>query len=519
MLQTQRLKACYERGIDRLEGRWPDTGTSGDQFASSGHKYEKDLHIFGKGSLFQLLCTCRTQVGRRRLAEYLLETADLDQIVRRQCAIQELQNEVALREKVNLIGEFSFQESTWDTVVEWLDRAPTNVYGLFRAIAFGSSGALACLLLLGFASVITWTHLAFWIWGLLLLNGALGLSYRARLLDSMQAIRGLSLEIGILREGLSLLQVQQFRSALLTELVVSARDSNAGVNLRKLERLAATMTERNKEWFYAISRALLVGTQTFLAIEKWRTQHGRSLREWLRAWGEFESLLALAGYAYEHPGNTFPQLSRDRTMLEAKGLGHPLLPVATCVLNDVSLNEYVKFYVISGSNMAGKSTLLRAIGLNAVLAYAGAPVVAKEMTLSRFAICASLTHQDSLLSGKSKFLVEMERVKLALTVAKDQGPVLFLFDEILAGTNSIDRRSVAEAIIRALVERGALGALSTHDLALTELGSSVELSGTNMHMASNNDWDPLNFNYVLKPGPTTQSSALAIAKLAGVFST
>lgn len=138
------------------------------------------------------------------------------------------------------------------------------------------------------------------------------------------------------------------------------------------------MGERDKEWFYAFSRALLVGTQTFLLIKKWRIRHGQSLRHWLDAWGEFEALVALANYAYEHPDNTFSRFSPDQAMLEAKGIGHPLLPVETCVLNDIFLNAQNTFYIISGSNMAGKSTLLRAIGLNSVLAYAGAPLVAKD---------------------------------------------------------------------------------------------------------------------------------------------
>lgn len=226
--------------------------------------------------------------------------------------------------------------------------------------------------------------------------------------------------------------------------------------------------------------------------------------------------MALANYAYEHPDNGFPRFAQDDTILEGKSMGHPLLPANQCVRNDVSLNQRTRFYVISGSNMSGKSTLLRAMGLNAVLAYAGAPVCAESMVLSRLTICASLAIQDSLLNGKSKFLAELDRLKEALNVPADRGPVLFLIDEILSGTNSKDRRIAAEAILKALIERGAIGALSTHDLTLAELAVLPNLRGSNVHMGSQDDSDPLKFDYRIKPGVTNQSNALAIARLAGV---
>jgi DNA mismatch repair ATPase MutS len=275
------------------------------------------------------------------------------------------------------------------------------------------------------------------------------------------------------------------------------------------------LTERDRDAVYAISRALLVGTQVFLAIEKWRAENSRSLARWLSVWGEFEALLALSGYAYEHPENTFPLFLDNEVIFEGREMGHPLLPTAVCVRNDVRLDSQTRFYVVSGSNMAGKSTLLRTIGLNAVLAYAGAPVPSKSLTLSLFSVCASLSIIDSLQDGKSKFFAEMERVRQTIDAAQ-QRPVLFLIDEILSGTNSRDRRVAAEAIVRTLVERGALGLLSTHDLALTEIADLAGFHGANVHMGSRNGADPLDFDFVLKPGITTESNALQIATLAGV---
>jgi hypothetical protein len=516
LLKNLRLEEYYQRGVDRLEGKWAGIGPDGEEFARSGHSYDKDLHVVGGGSLFQLLCTCRTEVGRRRLAGFLLSPTTLEASVLRQQAVRELQQRSDLREQIGLLGEFSFQQSTWNTILEWLDSPVVRIRSPFRFLIFITSIGLGALLLLGFASVFTWSNLVPWIVGLLFLNAGLGLVYRTALLNSLPAIRAVAAELAVLREGLSLIRVQKFECPLLIQLAASSAESEAPRRIRKLERLMGALIERDKEWFYAISRSLLIGTLLFLAIEKWRSESRELMRRWLDSWGDFEALMALATYAYEHPENTFPALSESKTCFEAEGLGHPLLPADESVRNRVSLNEDIRFYVISGSNMAGKSTVLRTIGLNAVLAYAGAPVCAERLVLSRFSICASLSIQDSLLNGKSKFLAEIDRIRQALSGSPDQGPVLFLIDEILSGTNSKDRRTAAEAILRALIQRGAIGALSTHDLALTDLATLGDLHGANVNMGSKDDSDPMDFDYLLKPGVTCQSTAIAIAKLAGM---
>ena len=234
------------------------------------------------------------------------------------------------------------------------------------------------------------------------------------------------------------------------------------------------------------------------------------------AWGEFEALNALANYARENPDSTFPEFSGEAAQFEAVALGHPLLPDEACVRNDVRLNYSTRFYIISGSNMSGKSSLLRAIGLNAVLAFAGAPVRAQVLQLSELSVCASLSVVDSLLNGKSKFLAEVDRVRQTIQLAGNKKAVLFLIDEIFSGTNSRDRRAAADAVVRTLVGHGAIGALSTHDLSLTEIAESQGLRGVNVHMGAKDGNDPMNFDYRLKPGITRETNALAIARMAGV---
>ncbi len=226
-----------------------------------------------------------------------------------------------------------------------------------------------------------------------------------------------------------------------------------------MERLTEAFVQRDKEWFYLFSRALLIGTQVYFAIERWRLVRSNSLRTWLALWGEVEALNALANYAHEHPENTFPSLSDCEVVLEAEGAKHPLLK--ECVANDFALNRKTQFYVISGSNMSGKSTFLRTVGLNALLAYAGAPVCARTMHLSRLQIHPSLAVQDSLLDGISKFFAEVGRLKSALSAPSERGRVLFLVDEILSGTNSTNRRIAAEVILRAIAEGSNRNAFHT----------------------------------------------------------
>ena len=198
-------------------------------------------------------------------------------------------------------------------------------------------------------------------------------------------------------------------------------------------------------------------------------------------------------------------------MFDAHALGHPLLPRSTCVANDVNLGTTAKFWVISGSNMSGKSTLLRSIGLATVLALAGAPVRAHRLRMAAMSVCASIAVVDSLEEGKSRFLTEVQRLRETLDRSVEH-PVLFLIDEIFSGTNSRDRQLAADAVVRTLVERCAIGALSTHDVALASIANH---GGANVHMASSGD-DPLDFDYKVKSGVTPETNAIAIARMAGV---
>jgi len=512
--RMSRLQGFYGRAVQRIQGNWARNGADGSEFCDSAHAYARDLNVFGEGSLYELLCTVRTAIGQRGLAEYLLTSPPLDEIRARQDAIRELKERAALREEVALLGKFEFLQAGWETFDEWLHSPALSVSTPLRVVALITSTALVCLVLTGFAtSLVPWGTLAIWMVPILAFHAAIGIFFHGRVTRLLNRLHPVSVEAQVLRQGLRLLEDQRFQSIKLRGL--SQRVRNSSQSMRKLERLLNGLNERNKPWFYGPSLALLVGTQLWMAIEAWRAEHGADLRIWLDAWAEFEALNALAAYAYENPENTFPEFTSGEATFEAEDLGNPLLPRSSCIGNDIELNGSLRFYLLSGSNMSGKSTLLRTIGLNAVLAFAGAPVRARSLRLARLSIWASLSVVDSLLDGKSKFLAEVDRLRQTLEAAQGDTPVLFLVDEIFSGTNSRDGRIAAEAVVRTLVNRGAIGALSTHDIALSEIAAEGELRGVNVHMGSRGGGDPMDFDYRLKQGVTDETNALAIRENGG----
>jgi DNA mismatch repair ATPase MutS len=368
----------------------------------------------------------------------------------------------------------------------------------------------------GVGTGLAWAQLVPWIAPVVAFRMGIAWFFRVRTNALNAAASRVGVEIGVVREGLELISRMTVHSAKLREIQRRVSEARAARSLRRLERWTNALTECEKPWLDLPSQALNLRTQICFEIEQWKACHGAELAGWLEAWGEFEALLAISGYAAEHPDDSFPEFVSGEAEFTARGLGHPLIPAQGCVRNDVTLDAANRFYVVSGSNMAGKSTLLRSIGLSVVLAYAGAPVRAASLRLTGVKLFASLSIVDSVLEGKSKFLAEVERVRRMLEAARG-APVLFLIDEILSGTNSRDRRIASEAVVRGLVGNGAIGALSTHDLALAEIAELPELHGSNVHMSARAGEDPMDFDYLLKPGVTRETNALAIVAMMGIF--
>lgn len=524
---AQRLVSFYDRCLHRVDGTERYAEATGEAAAESllsaqPHLYQRDLDITGTRSLFSLLATTRTGIGERGLARYLLAPAAHHETLLRQQAVRELLPHTALREKIALLGASSFQQLSASFFDKWLDDEPPPFSPVFRYALAATTALAVILIVLGLVRIRTWTELTPNLLAVLAVQGAIALLIRQRVLPLLEGGARLQGQVRLFAEGLALLQASSFISPKLLQLQRLSREPAGAVKLLKqLDGSLVIVQQRTKELFFVFSLITAAGCQAAISISNWKRRNASSMRLWLAAWAEFEALNALATYAFEHPEDAWPELlpPTHAPTFEAITLGHPLL--ANSIPNNIALgptnNQQLapcNFLLISGSNMAGKSTLMRSIGVAAVLAYAGAPVCAASLRLTPLAIGASIALTDSLAEGKSKFLAEVERLAAIVTISRTQ-PALFLVDEIFSGTNSLDRRTAAAAVLNRLLANGAIGALSTHDLALTSLATN-ENHGCNVHMASPNPADPLAFDYLLKPGVNEHSNALAIIHLIGL---
>jgi DNA mismatch repair ATPase MutS len=262
--------------------------------------------------------------------------------------------------------------------------------------------------------------------------------------------------------------------------------------------------------------ALLWGVHFTYALERWRKENGHAILAWMNSVGELEALAALSGYAYERPEDPFPEIVENGAVFDGVDLGHPLIPREEVVLNSVSLGELPRALIVSGSNMSGKSTLLRTVGINAALAFAGAPVRAASLRLSPLSIGTTLRIQDSIHSGTSRFYAEIKKLRQLTEMSEGGAPLLFLLDELLSGTNSHDRDIGANALLAGLVEAGAIGLVTTHDLALTKAGGADGAPIQNVHFEDRLEGGHLVFDYRMRPGVVTKSNALALMRAVGL---
>jgi hypothetical protein len=514
--RARRAAKYYERAIARIEDRWMGSGESGERFRNPNHPYADDLDLFGKGSLFELLSTARTRVGEDTLAGWLLAPAAAETVRERQAAIEELRPKLDLREELALLGEEVGGQMRPDALAAWAEAPPVLTSRRARITVAALSIALLT------ATIV-------WLSGgppaaraVLLALLAINLTVRFRFRRDVhhvaggmdEAERGLSL----LARVLSCLEREQFTAPRLAQL--RARLDAAGLapskRIARLHRLMELFDSCDHELMRFIGPPLLYDTQLAFAIESWRVESGSYVGAWIKAVGEFEALSALAGYAYERPLDTFPEIVAQEASFEAAGLGHPLLPEERCVRNDLTLSGELGLLVVSGSNMSGKSTLLRSVGVAAVMALAGAPVRAARLRISSLAVGASIRSNDSLQDGKSRFYAEITRLRQLVDLAGGPRPLLFLIDELLNGTNSHDRRIGAEAVVRGLVNRAAIGLITTHDLALTEIAESLAPRAANVHFEDHLENGRITFDYLMRPGVVRKSNALELMRSVGL---
>jgi hypothetical protein len=506
--------AYYRRGLERLEGRWAGTGDPGTDLAPPDHPYAADLDLFGVGSLFERLSTARTRAGARALASWLLAPASPEEVRARQEAVDDLRDRLDLREELSLLGAHVPAGIDLDGLTRW-GTLPPLLPSAARGVAAYGLMVLAAVLLVGWEGgppalvvlrVLAVGQLLCW------------LVFARRVARVAGPLKRRSDELAVFHGLLGRIEREPFRSAVLTRLQESLRVAGEAParSVARLARLAARLRLMENPGLRWLGWLEMRTTRVAFAAEAWRRAHGPAIGRWLDAVASFEALASLAAYAYENPSDPPAELAEGGPRLEAEGLGHPLLAPGACVVNGVDLGGARQGLIVTGSNMSGKSTLLRAVGVNVVLALAGAPVRARRLRLSPLAVAASLRVQDSLQAGQSRFLAEIRRLRCMADLARGPVPLLFLIDEILQGTNPADRRQGAEAVLLGFLGLGAVGLVTTHDLPLTALAERPDVPLENVHFADRLEDGRPCFDYRVRPGVVRQSNALALMRLIGL---
>jgi hypothetical protein len=508
-----RAMAFYERGLARLNDRWPGTGETGERFLDPEHPYARDLDLFGRASLFEYLSVARTRAGEETLSRWLLHAAAPDEAVARQDAVRELRPRVRLRERLFCAGETLRLGVEPEALTAWGEAQPVFPHRRVRIL-------VSVLAILWILSLVAWA-----MWDLpmvALASTLLNFAYSHRIFSRREKAAG-ALEnaapgLELLAEVLALIEQEPLASARLAKLqaALQRHGTTPSRAIHKLARLADTVESRNSLLARPLDLVTFWSLQLVFVAEKWQQEFGPAIRGWLEAAGEFEALTSLSGFACEHPGYAFPEMVAGGPLFQAESLAHPLMPAAKAVVNDVELGAAMQLMILSGPNMAGKSTFIRSIGVNAVLAQCGAPVCARRLRISPLQVAASICVLDSLAGGMSRFYAEIHRLKLIADLARGPVPVLFLLDELLSGTNSHDRFIGTQFVLREFLEHHAVGVVSTHDLALTEIPATLDNGAVNWHFEDRIVDGRLFFDYKLKPGVVQTSNALKLMRAIGL---
>ncbi len=551
---AEAMVALNRDALARLARLWNDLPQPWGADVPDDHPYAADLDVFGHASLAQVLGPVRTPTGRETLTQWLLHggSSSIDEIRARQQAVRELTPAIDVRQHLAALartlpdagrgwgrarlpraqsrgragptegagatdaGPAETGAGGLPTAVAWAE-APSALEG--RSWVMPSAMVLTALTLGGAIASAAGVTGSWW-----LLTGALGWVLRWWVHGPLEAtMGGASGELGLRpwRAVIDHLHATRFAAPMLA--AAHAEIQQAPASLRALEQLVALSDVRHSLWLFVPLQTLtLWDLHAWRLIEGWRRRHGREVRRWLEAVGRVDAASGLASLAFDHPDWTFPELDAHADRIDGVAVGHPLLPNGVRVVNDVQVGPPGRFLLITGSNMSGKSTLLRAIGLNVVLAHAGGPACATTFRLPRLALHTSMRVSDSLELGLSLFmasLVRLQQIVEAARAATADRRACFLLDEVLQGTNSAERQIAVRTVMQHLLGCEAIGAVTTHDLelardpAFTAHADSFHLQET---LAGTGTDITMSFDYRLRPGPAQAGNALQLLRMLGL---
>lgn len=504
------------RGIDRIKGNWNSFQDDGEEFTDTEHPYCGDLDIMGHSSLFQWTNTSFTYMGRRRLRDILLNPMkDGGLIKKRQEAVRELSEEIEWRQHLNAEGMLiSDKSKNPEELLNWAGTSESSGSMLQLAVANILTVVIFTIIfLMIFTRMVSYKYLLAAI-AVNLLALFYGSKERHRLLDTVHKYKD---GIRIYERMIKSIEEKDFRSEALVKLkgeLVTQDGMKASAVIGELKSIADLLADRANMAYIIFDILFIWDYRNENMLRKWKSKYGSYFRPWLEIVGEMEALCSLSNIAFENEDWCFPDVCKEGLVLKAEELGHPLLGDKR-VRNNITIKDNGSVVLITGSNMSGKSTFLRTVGINLVLSYCGAPVCASSFSCLIMDVYTCMRVSDNLEKSISSFYAEILRIKTIVSASRENNNIFFLLDEIFKGTNSIDRHQGAKVLIRQLSERGASGLVSTHDLELGEMEKeSSKISNYNFQEYYEDG--QLRFDYKLRKGISSTRNAMHIIRLAGI---
>lgn len=521
VLLHRKIKRCQsklaltKRYLSRISGKWTAFTDCGEEFTDADHPFSSDLDIVGKKSLFQLLNVTKTYFGRNAFKEALTHPDfSASEILKRQAAVHELSADAEFLVNTEYVfSKIGLKKTDASLVGAVSTNAPFMgspiLRFLVRILPIFTCAAILTVLIFQIsdfyfpALIVAFAQTGIWIAGLF------------RTSAYLKPVDDISNDLGAYSEAITYLRGCDFKSELLRDMInsLSGKENSAAVAIRSLSRIMAMVSVKNHFLVGAILNILLLWDfRTAIALENWRRQYSQLAEGWFKAIGEFESLMCLAVFPNVVSKACLPEIAAGQA-IKASEIGHPLIPNETRVVNDFDSTGQI--FIISGSNMSGKTTFLRTVGVNTVLAQAGGFVCAGSMVASAKKIMTSMRIADDLTDGVSTFYAELKRIRGIVESAKN-GEILFLIDEIFRGTNSVDRLSGGETVISRLHKLGAAGFITTHDLDLCELEKTI--SGIRNYSFSEYYSDgKICFDYKISEGKSKTTNARYIMEMVGLI--
>ena len=510
----------FDVNIDDLAGSHPVEYfhfADGNYFLPKVHEYAGDLDIFGHASLYQFVNRTTSDMGAVSLASWLLEPAEPGMIMERQQAIKELKDKMHWRQDIQAFGrETNIRQSTFDKLLQWVNEPALFLrFSHWKWLRILLPVIILAVVIAAIADLIPMNSM----YAMLLIYAVIAYQVNKAVAPMHDKLSKIVDEIDALSLSIAVIEKETFTANLNDRLKHRFFSNNeaASVKIRKLKKILDRLDIRYNIVISApLNLLLLWNLQQALDLEKWKKEHVADVECWFDTLGDFEALNSLAAIHFNNPGWCFPALHDKHFFIEAKELGHPLIPGIKRVNNYIDIENKGKIMLVTGSNMAGKSTYLRSIGVNTVLAMAGAPVCASSFIISPVQLISSMRIADNLEESTSTFYAELKKLKAVIDKVNAGEKVFILLDEILRGTNSLDRHTGSEALIKQLIRHEAAAIIATHDLGLAEINKSYPDNILNYHFDVQVNNEELYFDYKLKPGVCTSLNASILMKKIGI---